>query len=133
MMQHQTDSFLGTIAMNGSLYVVRERSFFKKGLAVQDIQSAADFTEACKIMGKLTAKIHARADGDSGWELFSTRSETVILQDIKQDRKGWRKALMRFAFHYAEQVGEDYQHFRNTLQNPGAQPEQQYDIIGDVS
>ncbi|MGE5704823.1 MAG: DUF2252 domain-containing protein [Clostridia bacterium] len=132
-MQHQTDPFLGVMTLSEKMYYVRERSPYKKKLAAQDITSAEDFVETCKIMAKLTAKIHARADIDLEQGLLHYHSEDAILRDIDADRKAWRKSLVRFAFEYTEQVKEDYQHFQRILQNLGDQSQSQYGIIGDVS
>lgn len=114
-MQHEPDPFLGIISIGEKQYYVRERSPYKAKLALKRIKDEDDFLATVKMMGKLTAKIHARADFDSDQMLFDYHSEVVISESIQKDRKAWRKSVTEFAFRYAEQVKQDYSLFEQIV------------------
>lgn len=107
-MHHQSDPFLGIMSIDEKTYYVRERSPYKSKLTLKHIKDEDDFLSALKIMGKLTAKIHARADADIEQGLFAYHSEEMIMASIEQNRQEWYQLLTTFAMDYANKVKEDY-------------------------
>lgn len=108
VMHHQADPFLGIMTIDEKTYYIRERSPYKSKLTKKHIKDQKDFLSALKVMGKLTAKIHARADADIEQGLFAYHSEDMIKASITQDRKQWHEHLTTFALEYAERVKKDY-------------------------
>ncbi|WP_176560187.1 DUF2252 domain-containing protein [Brevibacillus dissolubilis] len=110
-MQHQPDPFLGIVSIGEKDYYIRERSPYKRKLKLDKIETHKHFLAALKVMGKATAKIHARADADIEAGLIDYHSEEAILAEIDADRDGWYARLTEFAVRYAGQVREDYRVF----------------------
>lgn len=69
-------------------------------------------------MGKVTAKIHARADVNTENELFNHESEEEILNAIGQDFETFCNQIIFVSMAYKEQVNQDYDLFaRGFLRN----------------
>jgi hypothetical protein len=61
-------------------------------------------------MGKITAKMHARADIDHvDW--FGYQSEGEILQAMGSDKDFFYQQILTWSLFYAQQVEGDYQLF----------------------
>lgn len=84
-MHHNEDPLLGYLTIDGSHFYVRERSPYKKKIKSRHIQSIDDLDEALETMGRITAKIHARADADVDRGMFPYNSEKEILKAIGDD------------------------------------------------
>ncbi len=54
-------------------------------MKITSLLTSEDFEATVQIMGKVTAKIHARADVNTENELFNHESEEEILNAIGQD------------------------------------------------
>ena len=64
-----------------------------------------------EIMGRITAKIHARADTDFEADLFSHHSEVEILKAIGNEFKTFCKQIVFASMAFKEQVKRDYELF----------------------
>ncbi|MCX7749621.1 MAG: DUF2252 domain-containing protein [Clostridia bacterium] len=109
-MHHKADPFLGYVTMDGRHFYVRERSPFKKRLKAKNLLELKDMVSAVKVMGKVTAKIHARADADADNGIVDYHSEGQILKAMG-DVSEFCRHLRCWAFNYAGQVHEDYHLF----------------------
>lgn len=110
-MHHLEDPYLGYLTIDGREFYVRERSPYKKKVKITSLLTAEDFDATVKIMGKITAKIHARADVDTEKELFSYESEEEILKAIGEDFELFCNQIIFVSIAYKEQVNHDYHLF----------------------
>ncbi|WP_100330158.1 DUF2252 domain-containing protein [Bacillus xiapuensis] len=107
-MHHQADPYLGYVTIDGRDFYVRERSPYKKKLKLEAIKSVKDMTDTVEQMGRITAKVHARADADINEGLLPYHSEEEIIKAIGEDVDGFVYYLSHWAFSYANQVEKDY-------------------------
>lgn len=109
-MHHAPDPFLGYLTIGEKEYYVRERSPFKKKVKGKSLKSKEDVIATVSIMGKITAKMHARADIDHvDW--FGYQSEGEILQAMGSDKDFFYQQILTWSLFYAQQVEGDYQLF----------------------
>ncbi len=97
--------------MDHTEFYVRERSPYKKKVKLTKIETTEDLYDTLEIMGKVTAKIHARADQDIDSNIITHHSEESILTAIGDDFDSFAKQLIDWALFYEEQVQTDYQIF----------------------
>lgn len=110
-MHHLEDPHLGFLSIDGHDYYVRERSPYKKKVKAEKLLTLRDIDSTLEIMGKITAKIHARADVDYHNDLFSHHSEEEILKAIGDDFQTFCEQIVFSSITYKEQVKQDYQLF----------------------
>lgn len=110
-MHHFEDPYLGYFTMDHTEFYVRERSPYKKKVKLTKIETTEDLYDTLEIMGKVTAKIHARADQDIDSNIITHHSEESILTAIGDDFDSFAKQLIDWALFYEEQVQTDYQIF----------------------
>lgn len=110
-MHHLEDPHLGYLTLDGHHYYTRERSPYKKKVKATQLITAEDFDATLEIMGKVTAKIHARADVDTERELFTHESEEEILRAIGKDIDAFCTQIVSTSMVYKEQVNYDYKLF----------------------
>lgn len=110
-MHHLEDPHLGYLTLDGHYYYVRERSPYKKKVKVTQLLTTNDFDATLDIMGKVTAKIHARADIDTEKELFAHESEEAILEAIGKDFDVFCAQIVFTSMTYKKQVNDDYELF----------------------
>lgn len=110
-MHHLEDPHLGYLTIDDRHFYVRERSPFKKKVKADKLITIEDFDLTLETMGKVTAKIHARADADFEAELFSHHSEEEILKAIGDNFDIFCSQIMFAAVAYKEQVKADYEIF----------------------
>lgn len=110
-MHQSADPFLGYATIDDREFYIRERSPYKKKLKLQSITSKDEMINTVEIMGKITAKVHARADADMDAGLLPYHSEDEILKAIGSDVEGFVNYLSHWGISYANQVEQDYQYF----------------------
>lgn len=110
-MHHLEDPHLGYITIDNRHFYVRERSPYKKKVKADKLVTAEDFDAVLETMGKVTAKIHARADVGHEAELFSHHSEEEILDAIGDNFEQFCSQIVFAATTYKEQVNVDYELF----------------------
>lgn len=110
-MHHLEDPFLGYLTMDGREFYVRERSPYKKKVKASQLDTVEDFDAVLEIMGRVTAKIHSRADVDTEHELFTHESEEEILDAIGKNFDAFKEQLSFSAMTYKVQVNYDYNLF----------------------
>lgn len=115
-MHHLEDPHLGYLTLGDRHFYVRERSPYKKKVKAEKLVTAEDFDLTVETMGKVTAKIHARADVDSEAELFSHHSEEEILQAIGDNFELFCSQIVFAAIAYKAQVNADYELFVEWVQ-----------------
>ncbi|KAA9000375.1 DUF2252 domain-containing protein [Paenibacillus spiritus] len=120
-MHHRADPYLGYFSLDGRDFYVRERSAYKKRLKLEDIESFEDMEKTVVHMGRLTAKLHARADSDIAEGLLPYHSEEEIAGAMGPDGKAMARYLSRWASLYADQVETDYTLFQQWVRerSPG--------------
>jgi uncharacterized protein (DUF2252 family) len=133
-MHHLEDPHLGFLTIDDRHFYVRERSPYKKKIKANQFETLKDIDSTLEIMGKITAKIHARADVDFQSDLFSYHSEEEILKAIGEDFDTFCAQLVVVSFAYKEQIKNDYELFSQwvakafgeleTLQDPKQIPEE---------
>jgi uncharacterized protein (DUF2252 family) len=116
-MQHEADPFLGWFTVEDRHFYVRERSPFKKRLKLEKITTHDDLIVTLKQMGRMTAKIHARADNDlrEGEGILDYHAEHEILSAMGPDPDKFADTLSLWAMNYRAQVHEDYEIFRRIV------------------
>ncbi|RHW34721.1 DUF2252 domain-containing protein [Lysinibacillus yapensis] len=115
-MHHLEDPYLGYLTIDGHEFYVRERSPYKKKVKAAQLATVEDFDATVEIMGKITAKIHARADVDTESELFTHESEEEIIEAIGKDFQTFAAQIIFAAIGYKEQVNHDYELFCEWVQ-----------------
>lgn len=110
-MHHLEDPYLGYLTIDGRDFYVRERSPYKKKVKADQLITPENFDATLEIMGKVTAKIHARADVDTEKELFSYECEEEILAAIGANFDHFCSQIVFVASSYKEQVNNDYKLF----------------------
>nr|WP_127531120.1 DUF2252 family protein [Paenibacillus kobensis] len=114
-MHHMADPYLGYLTMDERDYYVRERSSYKKRLKADKLAETEDWMPVLDCMGRITAKLHARADADIEHGLMPYHSEDEILQAIGPDTDAFCDYIAHWAISYAHQVEEDYALFTEWL------------------
>ncbi len=115
-MHHEADPFLGYLTFGGKQYYIRERSPYKKKLKLSDLEGKKDFLEALEIMGRITAKAHARADADVENGVLAYHSEDEIAEAMGEKSGVFARDLAMWAVSYARQTEADYQLFLDWVQ-----------------
>ncbi len=110
-MHHLEDPYLGYLTIDDRHFYVRERSPYKKKVKAKLIQTTADMDSTLDIMGRITAKIHARADVDFLDERFSYHSEEEILLVIGDQFETFCSQIVFSSITYKKQVKRDYEIF----------------------
>lgn len=110
-MHHLEDPHLGYLTIDERHFYVRERSPYKKKVKANHLQTIEDIDSTLEIMGKITAKIHARADVDFESDLFSHHSEVEILKAIGNEFDTFCTQIVFSSMAYKEQVKVDYELF----------------------
>ncbi|MYL53952.1 DUF2252 domain-containing protein [Pontibacillus yanchengensis] len=114
-MHHMADPYLGYFTMQGRDFYVRERSPYEKDLKEKHLQEYDDVDKTLKTMGKIAAKIHARADGDIENHILDYHSENEILEAIGDDSEGFINELQLWSKFYKERVEQDHELFKEWL------------------
>lgn len=109
-MHHLEDPHLAYVTMDGKEYYIRERSPYKRKVKPKNYKSVEEYIETTGIMGRITAKIHARADIDYS-EVFTYHSEDEILREIFKGKKLFVEKIILQALRYKEIVNSDYELF----------------------
>ncbi|WP_431030404.1 DUF2252 domain-containing protein [Lysinibacillus sp. LZ02] len=125
-MHHLEDPHLTYITMDGQEYYVRERSPYKKKVKPRHYKSLDDYIVTAEIMGKIAAKIHARADIDYS-DVFTYHSEDEILERISQHHELFVQSTVLQAMHYKKMVYIDYDLFKEWAEQKYS--ELQYDEL----
>ncbi|MZP28835.1 DUF2252 domain-containing protein [Heliobacterium undosum] len=115
-MQHRADPYLGYLTINGQDFYVRQRCPYKKKLRSEAVVDGDDLAETVALMGRITAKIHARADADVERSLLPHHSEEAIAEAIDRDAGGFILQLTEWSLEYARRVQEDYTLFQDLLE-----------------
>lgn len=110
-MHHLEDPHLHYVTFNGQEYYIRERSPYKKKVKAKDYKITDDFFITVETMGKIAAKIHARADIDYS-DVFTYHSEDEILSRIGQHEELLVKNTVLQAMQYKKLVYVDYALFK---------------------
>ena len=110
-MHHLQDPHLTFVTLDDVQYYIRERSPFKKKVKPKHYRSEEEFSVTTEIMGKIAAKIHARADSDTS-DLFDYQSEEVILKEIGKNVDIFIYKTTLQALHYLDIVKKDYELFK---------------------
>lgn len=114
-MHHEADPYLGYLTIDDRDFYVRERSPYKKRLKVDKLTGTEDLMPVLDCMGRITAKLHARADADMEHGLMSYHSEDEINLAIGPDTDAFCDYIANWAISYAHQVEEDYALFTEWL------------------
>lgn len=121
-MHHLEDPYLAYVTMNNTEYYIRERSTFKKKVKPKNYKAIEDYYETTEIMGKVAAKIHARADKDYS-DVFNYHSEEEILTTIGDYQQVFIEFLIHNAMAYKNIVNQDYKIFMEWFNQPTSQKE----------
>jgi len=116
-MHHEADPFLGWFSIADRHFYVRERSPFKKRLKLDKIHTHDDLLTTLKQMGRITAKIHSRADNElrEGEGILDYHAEREIADAMGPDPDKFADTLSLWAMNYAAQVHEDYEIFKGLV------------------
>ncbi|RLQ94031.1 DUF2252 domain-containing protein [Falsibacillus albus] len=113
-MHYLQDPYLGFFTIADSHFYVRENSTFDEELDPETLQQSDDMVETVETMGKVTAKIHARADRDVE-ESLPHDSEAVILKAIG-DIERFCEDITNLSMFYKQRVKQDYELFNEWLE-----------------
>lgn len=109
-MHHLQDPHLAYVTLDDVQYYIRERSPFKKKVKPKHYRSVEEILLTVQIMGKIAAKIHARADSDTS-EIFDYQSEEIILQEINENVDIFIEKTTLQAMTYANIAKNDFHLF----------------------
>ncbi|UVI30016.1 DUF2252 domain-containing protein [Paenibacillus spongiae] len=107
-MHHEADKYLGFLSMGDRHFYVRERSPYKKRLKLESLETAESLETVVDSMGRLTAKLHARADIDVRQGVLAYHSEDEIVLAMGEDEETFCAIVAQWALSYADQVEYDY-------------------------
>lgn len=110
-----TDPFTGWIHINGSAYVVRQRSPWKSGFALDALSSYADLAEFVQQIAVITATSHARGSVSSSPGQFKEVVSAALGAPFA--RATWGVAVSNLAAAYREQVLLDFQCFQDFVRS----------------
>ncbi|MCH7322575.1 DUF2252 domain-containing protein [Solibacillus sp. MA9] len=119
-MHHLQDPHLAYVTMNDKEYYIRERSPYKRKVKPKNYRTLEDYYTTTEIMGKIAAKIHARADLDYS-PVFTYHSEDEILKQLRGNEEIFIEAIILQAMRYKQIVNADYALFTDYLQHFEAQ------------
>lgn len=114
-MHHLEDPHLAFITMNGQEFYIRERSPYKKKIKPKNYKDVEDYFTTTSLMGKIAAKIHARADIDYS-HVFTYHSEEEILKAIGKERDVFIEHTILQAMSYKEIVYTDFSLFKDWVE-----------------
>lgn len=114
-MQYLQDPYLGFFTIGDHHFYVREHSPYVGELDQKKLNSFESFSKTVELMGKVTAKMHARADVDSEIGAIDYESEQEILNAIGGNIEGFLQEVLTSAIFYKRQVHEDYELFKEWL------------------
>ncbi|WP_022794363.1 DUF2252 domain-containing protein [Marinococcus halotolerans] len=114
-MHHLADPYLGYFTLQHRDYYVRERSPYDKDLKSKHLEKPKRMHRTVKTMGKISAKVHARADVDIAQGLLDYHSENEILKSIGDDKEIFIEEMVTWSRFYKERVEEDYELFLEWL------------------
>lgn len=114
-MHHLEDPYLEYLTMDGKEFYVRERSPYKKKVKPKNYKEIDDYYDTTFIMGKIAAKIHARADKDYS-DAFKYHAEKEILAAIGNNERVFIDTVVHNALAYKDMVNQDYQVFKNWME-----------------
>ncbi|ASK62655.1 hypothetical protein CFK37_11090 [Virgibacillus phasianinus] len=106
-MQYLEDPYLGYFSIGNHDFYVRENSPYDEAVDPNDLMEAENMESTVEVMGKVTAKAHARADEFH----FDHESEEEIVKAIGPEYNGFISQLVTASLQYKKQVHEDYQIF----------------------
>lgn len=110
-MHHEADNYLGYLSIGGRHFYVRERSPYKKRLKLESLEMGKEFETVVDCMGRLTAKMHARADADVKSGVLAYHSEEEIVRAMGDDEDAFCTTIAHWALSYGDQVEHDYELF----------------------
>lgn len=114
-MHHLEDPHLAFITMNGQEFYIRERSPYKKKIKPKNYKDVEDYFTTTSLMGKIAAKIHARADIDYS-HVFTYHSEEEILKAIGKEHDVFIEHTILQAMSYKEIVYTDFSLFKDWVE-----------------
>ena len=109
-----TDPFTGWIFLNGSAFVVRQRSPWKAGFDLSSLSSYADLAEFVQQIAVVTATSHAR--GTVGKSPGQFKEVVSAALGMPYARATWGIAAANVASAYREQVLHDYKCFKEFVE-----------------
>jgi uncharacterized protein (DUF2252 family) len=105
-----TDPFTGVVYINHSAYVVRQRSPWKAGFDLSELQTYADLAEYVQNIAVITATSHARGTIGRSPGQFKEVIATALGEPYA--RATWGIAVSNIASMYREQVLLDFDCFK---------------------
>lgn len=114
-MHHKSDPYLGYFTLQNRDFYVRERSAYEVDLETTDLNVFKKMKQTLKTMGKISAKIHARADADIEHGILDYHGEDEILKAIGDDKAGFKKEMIIWSKFYKDRVEKDYDLFNEWL------------------
>ncbi len=115
-MHHEADPYLGWLSFGDRHFYVRERSPFKSRLKLEKLTTIGDLLTVTETMGRLSAKMHARADADVENGILGYHSEVEIAKAMGDDEESFSSSIAQWAISYAGQVEQDYLLFGEWLE-----------------
>lgn len=110
-MQYLQDPYLGFFKIGAHDFYVREHSPYVGELDQGKLDDYESFVDTVDLMGRVTAKMHARADVDSEIDAIQHESEEEILKAIGGNVEGFIQEVLSSAIFYKNQVHEDHDLF----------------------
>ncbi|WP_430790814.1 DUF2252 domain-containing protein [Virgibacillus flavescens] len=107
-MQYLEDPYLGYFSLGAHDFYVRENSPFEDEVDPNELNDKQSILSTVEVMGKVTAKAHARADEMQ----FDHESEEEIIKAIGNEYEGFLSQLTAASIFYKNQVHDDYEIFK---------------------
>jgi uncharacterized protein (DUF2252 family) len=119
---YRVDEHLGTMALLGDSYGVRERTPARGTFEVRELVNVQRASRLAEVWGAVLATAHARADQDSS-PLIPYDFERETMNKVGNQRAGFVAQVRQVALRYAAQVETDYKTFVDALARPAAPPQ----------
>lgn len=109
------DIFQGWLELNGKIFSVRERSFYKEAVSMETLRDASALKQLAKYWGKLLARSHVHASHTVMPSLHRSHFATAVTKVTAGNKKDFLQLLRELAFAYAGQVEKDWLTFLKLL------------------
>ncbi|WP_085521976.1 DUF2252 domain-containing protein [Tuberibacillus sp. Marseille-P3662] len=111
-MHYLEDPYLGHFSIGDHDFYVRENTPYDEEVSRDALTDEISMGKTVNTMGKVTAKVHARADEDAGHDFLTHQSEQEIINVIDEDLDGFKQQLTNFSIFYKHQVHTDFKLFQ---------------------
>jgi uncharacterized protein (DUF2252 family) len=114
-LERHTDDHLGWMVLEESVFLVRERSAYKRSFPLDSLVRKREYLELAAYWGEVLATGHARADKDFDESLVPYSIDKQVDAAVGGAREEFFALVRDVAFTYADRVEDDWRAFLTAL------------------